>query len=389
MSLSQDQIDIIHATVPVLEQQGEEITRCFYNRMLEENPAVNDFFNKTHQETLAQPRALAHSLVAYAKNIDNLDALGGLVERVAQKHCSLLVQPEHYPIVGKYLLMAIEQVLGQSVATKQVLDAWASAYQILANILIESEALIYDNSEKAEGGWRGYRPFKVDKIVPESDSVTSFYLSPVDGGKVVDAYPGQYLGFQVKIGDGQTVYLRQYSISSMVEANQYRVSIKKVPGGIVSKYWHTLVKLGTTINVTPPCGELVLDDKDKDSNLILLGAGIGVTPLVPIAQRALARGQKVTFVQADKAPEQRPFGQYLDKVAEKYPQFTYDTVYSDTQGRLTGDELRSIIDRCGPGPITIYMVGPKGFMKDMKTAIEGFGRSDLTLKFEVFGPSIE
>uniref|UniRef100_A0A060TCQ1 ARAD1D01386p n=1 Tax=Blastobotrys adeninivorans TaxID=409370 RepID=A0A060TCQ1_BLAAD len=57
---------------------------------------------------LAQPRVLAHFLISYAKDIDSLDALGGLVEQV------LLVRPEHYPMVGKYLLMAIEQVLGRA-----------------------------------------------------------------------------------------------------------------------------------------------------------------------------------------------------------------------------------------------------------------------------------
>ena len=52
--------------------------------------------------------ALANSLVAYTAHCDNLAVLGPFVEKVANKHVSLGVKPEHYPVVGVTLLGALE-----------------------------------------------------------------------------------------------------------------------------------------------------------------------------------------------------------------------------------------------------------------------------------------
>lgn len=55
-----------------------------------------------------QPIALAQAVLAYATHVDNLAALGPAVERIAHKHCSLNILPEHYPMVGSCLLRAIK-----------------------------------------------------------------------------------------------------------------------------------------------------------------------------------------------------------------------------------------------------------------------------------------
>lgn len=401
MSLTKDQVDIIKATVPVLETRGEEITRYFYGKMLSENPDVSNFFNKTHQASFAQPRALAHSLLAYAHNIDNLDALSGLVERVAQKHCSLMVQPEHYPIVGKYLLIALSDILGKDVATEAVLEAWGAAYQALANILIEAEALVYESSEKADGGWRGYRDFRVAFRGGEGKDVTSFYLKPVDGKPIAQPEPGQYLGFRFVLDSG-AVFCRQYSISSVVEDDEpmYRVTIKRMPGGIISKHWHDRIHVGDIVKITPPCGDLVLDEKDTDSDLVMLCAGIGVTPLISMTQQALANGRNVEFIQADRYYSQRPFGRFLDKLGEKYPNFKYHGFFSDgsaeeelpetsTRSRITPEALTKILDEHKGKNTSVYMVGPPNFMRDMKKTVEGLNRPEVTLHYEFFGPFLD
>src|SRR5690606_26380971 len=119
---------------------------------------VKEFFNQAHQKAGRQQQALAGSICAYAASIDNLAVLGPAVELIAQKHCSLIIKPEHYPIVGKHLLVAITDVLGDAV-TDEVRDAWAEAYGFLANILIEREATLYRAQAEQPGGWSGYRPF--------------------------------------------------------------------------------------------------------------------------------------------------------------------------------------------------------------------------------------
>ena len=160
MSLSAQTISIVKSTAPVLAQHGEEITQHFYQQMFKENPELLDIFNAANQKTGRQQAALANAVYAYAANIDNLGALTAAVQRIAHKHASFNILPEHYPIVGKHLLGAVAHVLGDAV-TDDVVNAWTEAYGLLADIFIEVEEGIYRENENSQGGWRGTRDFKV------------------------------------------------------------------------------------------------------------------------------------------------------------------------------------------------------------------------------------
>lgn len=140
--LNQNTIDIIKSTIPALQAHGVEITTVFYKNMFEQNPEVKELFNMEKQKSGEQPKALATSILAAAQNIDNLEAIAPVVQKIGQVHCNCNVKPEHYPIVGKHLLGAIKEVLGDA-ATDEILNAWAETYQVLAEIFIGTEQKIY------------------------------------------------------------------------------------------------------------------------------------------------------------------------------------------------------------------------------------------------------
>ena len=160
--LSPQTIEIVKATAPVVAEHAETITRRFYTLMFAHNPEVQAYFNQAHQHSGGQQRALAGAICAYAANIDNLAALGPAVELIAQKHCSLGIQPDHYPIVGRHLLAAIKDVLGDA-ATEEIIAAWAEAYGLLAEIFIGREGQIYAAQLAVRGGWNGFRRFVVEQ----------------------------------------------------------------------------------------------------------------------------------------------------------------------------------------------------------------------------------
>ena len=195
---------IIKATVPLLESGGEALITHFYRMMLSEYPQVRPLFNQAHQASGDQPRALANGVLMYARHIDQLDQLGDLVAKIINKHVALQILPEHYPIVGGCLLRAISEVLGSEIATQEVIDAWAAAYNQLADILIGAEAAIYDEKAQAPGGWRGAREFRLVQKVEESAEITSFYFEPLDQGPILAAEPGQYIGLQLFIAVSYT-----------------------------------------------------------------------------------------------------------------------------------------------------------------------------------------
>jgi nitric oxide dioxygenase len=120
--LTPSQIAIVKATAPVLKEHGVKITSLFYKNMLDANPDLRNIFNEANQVGGAQPRALAGAVFAYATYVDDLAKLGDAVERIAHKHVSLNIRPEHYPIVGKFLLEAVALVLGDA-CTHEIAEA--------------------------------------------------------------------------------------------------------------------------------------------------------------------------------------------------------------------------------------------------------------------------
>lgn len=187
--LDQKRIDIVKSTVPVLEQNGEKITTRFYQLMFGAHPELLNIFNHANQKQGRQQRALAGAVYEAAKHIDDLSVILPVVNQIAQKHRSLGIKPEHYPIVGKYLILAIKDVLGDA-ATDEIIDAWKEAYGAIADAFIGIEAELYNQAANQNGGWDGFREFKVDRKVIESDVITSFYLKPVDQGEIATFQPG-------------------------------------------------------------------------------------------------------------------------------------------------------------------------------------------------------
>lgn len=139
MSLSPKTIEIVKATTPVLKDNAVAITSKMYDILFENYPETKALFSTAPQD---QPKVLAAAVQAYAMNIDNLDALGDAVGKMASTHVRTNVKPEHYPMVGESLLAALKEVLGDA-ATTDVLDAWGEAYFFLGDILIAKEKELY------------------------------------------------------------------------------------------------------------------------------------------------------------------------------------------------------------------------------------------------------
>lgn len=146
--LSAETKAIVNSTAPALQKHGLAITQRMYERLFVD-PAVKAMFDEAAQDSGEQPRRLAAAILAYAQNIDKLEALTAPVMRMAARHVETGVKPEHYPMVAEALLPAIRDVLGEA-ATDEVMAAWGEAYWALAEILIGKEAVMYANVVPAQ-----------------------------------------------------------------------------------------------------------------------------------------------------------------------------------------------------------------------------------------------
>lgn len=147
-TITSEAMAIVKATAPALEKHGVAITTAMYARLFQ-NPEIEAMFDRAAQQSGEQPRRLAGAILAYARNIDKLQNLGAAVERMVLRHVQTGVKPEHYPHVAAALLPAIREVLGDEVATDDVLAAWGEAYWMLADILIAAEAQAYEGAQAA------------------------------------------------------------------------------------------------------------------------------------------------------------------------------------------------------------------------------------------------
>ncbi|WP_460416844.1 NO-inducible flavohemoprotein [Pseudomonas sp. microsymbiont 2] len=387
--LNAEQRAIIKATVPLLESGGEALTTHFYKLMLSEYPEVRPLFNQAHQASGDQPRALANGVLMYARHIDRLEQLGGLVGQIINKHVALQILPEHYPIVGSCLLRAIEEVLGKDIATPEVIAAWAAAYGQLADILIGAEENLYKEKEQAAGGWRGSREFRLARREQESREIVSFYFAPVDGKPVLKAEPGQYIGLQLFI-DGQELR-RNYSLSALCDGEQYRISVKREAGGKVSNYLHDGLMVGDTLQLFPPSGDFTLVASDKP--LVLISGGVGITPTLAMLEAALETERAVHFIHCARNGAVHAFGDWVDDLAAKHPQLKRFYCYAEDDGSRKADAV-GLLDQALLGEwlprerdIDAYFLGPKGFMAAIKRQLKGLGVPEGQSRYEFFGPA--
>lgn len=402
--LSQQTIDIVKSTAPILDEHGETLTKHFYKRMFEHNPEVAPFFNPANQTEGTQQRALAAAICAYAANIDNLEVLGGAVELIAQKHTSLMIKPEHYPIVGANLLASIREVLGEG-ATDDVINAWGEAYGFLADILIGREKQIYKDAAEKSGGWEGFRTFKIDRKEQESSIITSFYLKPEDGRALPDYMAGQYITVRMPTADGSTT-MRNYSLSDKAGQDYFRISVKReagakadTPKGYVSNLLHDERSVGDIVEIAPPCGEFFLNVNDKHERpLVLLAAGVGITPILSILKTAIEAmpDREIVFVHGCLNEDVQPFKNTIDALAQSHSKLKVHYRYSDAETKKREDNCSTgfvdaaLIESVSPDrDADYYFCGPKPFMVGIYQDILKWGIPASQVHFEFFGPREE
>jgi nitric oxide dioxygenase len=388
--LSAHTISLIQATVPALQQHGEAITRHFYRVMFDKHPEVKAFFNEAHQASGTQARALAGAVLAYAAHIDRLDEIAGALPRIIQKHAALGIQPEHYPIVGRCLLQAIRDVLGAA-ATDEVIDAWGQAYQSLADLLIAAEEQVYAGHAARAGGWRGERRFRIARREAESELITSFYLEPVDGGPLLAFRPGQYLTLVLEI-DGQPLR-RNYSLSDAPGKPWYRISVKRESSGLVSNWLHDHAKVGSELNVLPPCGDFVLEPVSNPKRpLVLVTGGVGITPAMSMLESAAPTGRPIRFVHAARHGGVHAFRSRVDELAGTHANvqvlYVYDQPRHEDTPHATGTVTTGLLADQLPEDrdVDLYFLGPKPFMQSVYASGLALGIAPERLRYEFFGP---
>lgn len=237
-----------------------------------------------------------------------------------------------------------------------------------------------------------YSKFLVFKKVRENKVVTSFYLKPSEEGKIIEHKAGQFISVKpIKEGENSKA-IRQYSLSMKPGSDYYRISVKRHDQGLVSQYMHDIIKEGDEIEITVPLGKFTLKDNEKP--LVLISAGIGITPLISMLYKALDSNRRIIFIQAVTNSTEQTFRDEINEIAENNKNVEKVVFYSkpldeklsvdyDYEGYINKDWIEKNLPKDGD----FYFCGPVPFMKNVYDSLIAIGVAEENINYENFGPS--
>jgi ferredoxin-NADP reductase/MOSC domain-containing protein YiiM len=242
--------------------------------------------------------------------------------------------------------------------------------------------------------WPGFRPLRVTRKDRESRSVTSLTLEPTDGHPLAAALPGQFIVLRLKPAPAAPVLLRSYSLSDEPGEARYRVSIKREAHGAAGAYVETGVQVGDLLEVSAPRGSFTLGS--GDGPVVLLGAGVGATPLLAMlhALAAAASPREIWWIYGARDGGEHPFAAETRTLLEALPGSRSHIRYSspgptdrpavdfDAPGRLNMEVLSEL---GVPRDADFYLCGPPPFMSEFTSGLKTWGVANGRVHTEIFG----
>lgn len=273
-------------------------------------------------------------------------------------------------------------------------SGWKSSFQSLLEKKGNTVLKHPDTAGDIPPGMPGFRPLRVARIVCESDNVVSLELEPTDGRPLAAALAGQFVVIRLRTKPDEPPLLRNYSLCGPPGAGRYRLGVKKESHGTASVYLNTQLKVGDVLEVSPPGGRFVLEAGDRP--VVLLSAGIGVTPLLAMLH-SLAAGSStriVWWLRGAANSREDPFAGEARLLlgglrnSRAYVRYSKPLpgdrqgVHFDTPGRF---DIASLEHLGVSRESDYYLCGPAAFLSDFAAGLAGWGVASNRIHKEIFG----
>lgn len=242
--------------------------------------------------------------------------------------------------------------------------------------------------------WTGFRALSVRDVHDESRSVRSVVLADPSGAPLPDWIAGQAITLRIPGANGSAAVVRSYSLSNAPGGGEYRISVKREPHGAASGYVHSRLRPGDLLDVAAPRGTFLL--ADDESPVVLVSAGVGVTPVLSMLYVLAAAGttRQVWWLHGARDGTEHPFAAEARDLLKRLPGRRFRVMYS----RPAPDD-RSGVDYSEPGRLAAavldgldvphdanaYVCGPQVFMTEMEAALIAHGLDAARVHTEIFG----
>jgi ferredoxin-NADP reductase/MOSC domain-containing protein YiiM len=249
------------------------------------------------------------------------------------------------------------------------------------------------NEEQAPA-WPGFRQMRVANITKESDSVTSFVLSPIDGQSLPVSQAGQFVVLRLRLEADKPPVLRSYSLSDLPAAENFRISVKSELNGIGSSFLCNRTQPGDLLDVSAPRGSFTL--RPGQSPVVLLSAGVGATPVMAMLHSLAAEKsqREIWWIFGARNRADHPFAEESRSLLKQLSRGRGYIVYSrpaatdhvgadfDAPGHID----IALLGRIGvPQGCDFYLCGPPSFLQSMSDGLRNWGVLAENVHTEIFG----
>jgi hemoglobin-like flavoprotein len=136
MGMTSRQIQLVQQTFRLIVPAVESVDFMFFNRLFSLDPAIRPLFVN---DLKGQAKKFTATLALIVNALDCLEHVLTAVQHLGKRHIGYGVHPEDYELVGQALLWTLAQKLGDAF-TVEVEEAWTTAYNLIANIMLEAAA---------------------------------------------------------------------------------------------------------------------------------------------------------------------------------------------------------------------------------------------------------
>jgi ring-1,2-phenylacetyl-CoA epoxidase subunit PaaE len=228
----------------------------------------------------------------------------------------------------------------------------------------------------------GRHSLRVVEVIQETPSTRTFVLASPDGAAPALPYrAGQHLTLLVDVAG--TTHRRCYSFSSSPLAGGLpAITVKRTADGTVSRHLHDRVRAGDTVLALDPIGDFTLDtDADASRHLVLVAGGVGITPLISLAETVLRAepASRVTLLCGNRSEEEIVFrrrlasleGEFRPRLAVRHALDAAPEGWTDLRGPLDGEQVLRALG--GQAADAYFVCGPEPMMQSVCAALDAAG----------------
>jgi ferredoxin-NADP reductase len=231
----------------------------------------------------------------------------------------------------------------------------------------------------------GFHPLRVKAVVRETADAASFVLDvPADLEDSFSYEAGQFCNFSVQIGGER--FIRCYSMSSSPDVDpELQVTVKRVPGGVVSNWMIDCLAAGDLVDVSPPSGFFCLGP--GHTPVVAFGAGSGITPVFSVVKTALATTSRaVHLLYANRDRASIIFLREIEVLAGLHPDRLAVTHHLDVESGFVGaHDVRPLV--IAAPDAEHFVCGPAAFMEVVEQALLESGVEPGRIHIERFTPA--